>query len=352
MVTEIEAPGRALPARAPAPEEEITARPTPSETGAAVDGQKKARARKRGRSARAKSARRKGSAAKESKSAARMREARESFGRALEQLRSEERFRAWLEAQRRLHRYSPRNILWILYQNPQATHVASYKRWRDELGYQVRGGEASIKVWVPSSRKVIETDPETGEEVEERRRVFRVGPVFDRSQVDPIPGEAKPLSAPPPAAVTGDSHAWAIAGLEAYAAELGFEVKSLALPEGKGGFCNYAEGLIGLNEAFSANAQVRVLAHEDAHALGIDYETFGRRRAEAIVDCAAHIVCARIGLDVSAATVPYVAGWAKEDSAVIVRDANEIDRVARAILRGAGLEERLDRSQDGVPAAN
>ena len=74
-----------------------------------------------------------------------MREARESFGQALEQLRSEERFRGWLEAQRRLNRYSPRNILWILYQNPEATHVASYKRWREELGYQVRRGEESLK---------------------------------------------------------------------------------------------------------------------------------------------------------------------------------------------------------------
>ena len=146
------------------------------------------------------------------------------------------------------------------------------------------------------------------------------------------------MAPPPPAAVTGDSHAWAIPGLEAYAAELGFEVRRLSLPEGNGGFCDYGAGTIGVDDALPPNGQVRVLAHENAHALGIDYESFGRRRAEGIVDCAAHIVCARVGLDVSAATVPYVAAWAKEDSAVIARDAGEIDRVARAILRGAGLE--------------
>ncbi|HVX32602.1 MAG TPA: ArdC family protein, partial [Solirubrobacterales bacterium] len=90
--------------------------------------------------------------------------ARESFAAAVGQLRSETRFRAWLEAQRRLRRYSPRNVLWILFQKPEATHVASYETWRNELGYQVRRGEQSIKVWAPGHRKKDERDVEAGEE--------------------------------------------------------------------------------------------------------------------------------------------------------------------------------------------
>jgi antirestriction protein ArdC len=264
-------------------------------------------------------------------------QARESFGRALEELRSERRFRDWLAAQRAMHRYSPHNVLWILHQNPKATFVAPYKRWREELGYQVRKGEIGIKVWVPSLRKAVEIDPETEEEVEVMRRRFRLGTVFDRSQVDPIPGEAKPLEPPACAPTDGDSHAWAIPGLEAYAAELGYEVKRVALPPGKSGFTDEKEMVIGLDRDLAANGQVQVLSHEEAHALGIDYERFGRPRAEAIVECAAYVVCARIGLDVSASAVPYVASWAKEEAAVIERDAKEIDRVARAILDGAGL---------------
>jgi antirestriction protein ArdC len=277
--------------------------------------------------------------------------ARRSFGDALAALRSERRFRDWLEAQRRLHRYSLHNILWILHQCPEATFVASYKSWKEDLGYQVRRGEQSLKVWVPSSRKVTETDPETGEETEERRLIFRLGSVFDRSQVDPMPGEAKPLAPPAPAPVHGDSHAWAIPRLERFAEELGFSVRREALRDGEGGYCDSRSKTIGLNEGLAPNGQVRVLAHEGAHALGVDYETFGRRRAESIVDCAAHIVCARIGLDVSASTVPYVAGWAKEDAAVIGRDASEIDRVVRGILRGAGLEDRdgSDGTERGGP---
>jgi antirestriction protein ArdC len=255
------------------------------------------------------------------------------------ELRSETRFRAWLEAQRRLHRYSPRNILWILFQCPGATHVASYNTWKEELGYQVRRGEVSIKVWAPAHRRKAEPEDEADEDEVARPPFFLPVGVFDRAQVDPIPGKAKPLEPPPPGPVDGDSHAWAIPRLEALAASLGYEVRRVALPGCQGGFCDYGRRVIGVSEDLSPNGEVRVLAHEGAHAHGVDSKTFGRGRAEAIVDCATHIVCARIGLDVSAATVPYVAGWAREDGEVIARDAGEIDRVARAILRGAGLTE-------------
>ena len=95
----------------------------------------------------------------------------------------------------------------------------------------------------------------------------------------------------------------------------------MALTPGKSGFRSAKEMVIGLDQDLAANGQVQVLSHEEAHALGIDYERFGRPRAEAIVECAAFVVCARIGLDVSASAVPYVASWAKEEAAVIQRDS-------------------------------
>lgn len=284
-----------------------------------------------------------------------MAEARDSFGQALARLRSEDGFRLWLEAQRRFHRYSLQNILWILFQNPNATHVESYKRWHDELGYQVRRGEVGLMVWVPTLVKPKAADPKAGEQEEdaEERRIlrFRIGKVFDRAQVDPIPGEAKPLNPPPVAPVDGDSHEWAISLLERFARSKGYTVEYLTLPPEQGGFHMKQEGLIGVNEARSPNGKVKVLAHELAHAHGIDYKTFGRRRAEAIVDCAAYIVCSRIGLDVTATSVPYVAAWAKDDMAVIERDAKEIDRVAGAILRGSELEDETHREKRALVAA-
>jgi antirestriction protein ArdC len=61
--------------------------------------------------------------------------------------------------------------------------------------------------------------------------------------------------------------------------------------------------------------------------------THGRARAECIVEAATFIVCARIGLDVTESSVPYVAGWVAADPGTIERDAAEINRVALAIDR-------------------
>jgi hypothetical protein len=99
--------------------------------------------------------------------------------------------------------------------------------------------------------------------------------------------------------------------------------------------------LIGLRAGQSPNAEVRVLAHECAHAMGVGYATQGRERAECIVECAIYMALARAGLDVEASSVPYVAGWASDDREIIERDAHEIDRIA-ARLEGA-LEPRQEK---------
>jgi hypothetical protein len=49
------------------------------------------------------------------------------------------------------------------------------------------------------------------------------------------------------------------------------------------------------------------------------------------------VVTARVGLDVAARAVPYIAAWSHEDREAIERDAREIDRLVAALERGAGL---------------
>jgi hypothetical protein len=90
---------------------------------------------------------------------------------------------------------------------------------------------------------------------------------------------------------------------------------------------------------------MRVLCHEFAHAMGVGYRTHGRERAECIVECAAYLTLAAQGLDVEAARVPYLAGWAGEDAEVLERDAAEIDRIARR------LEEALGEASAAVAEA-
>ena len=82
----------------------------------------------------------------------------------------------------------------------------------------------------------------------------------------------------------------------------------------------------------NANTQVRVLVHEIAHALGVGYSEYGRRRAEVLVDTVTFIVCGAVGLDTGGSTVPYVAGWGESGELDAIRGyAEMIDQIARRI---------------------
>ncbi len=71
-------------------------------------------------------------------------EALANLATALEQGRS--------EALTRFHRYSFGNILLILAQKPDATHVAGFNAWRD-LNRFVRKGEHGIAIFAPMMLK-------------------------------------------------------------------------------------------------------------------------------------------------------------------------------------------------------
>ena len=198
---------------------------------------------------------------------------------------------------------------------------------------RVRKGEKGIAINVP--RPYRATNGDRGKEEDTTRRVaFRIGHVFDRSQVEPIPGKAKPLEPPRQCVpITGSSHRYLIEPLVALAGVLGFVVERRRLPGETEGACDSAHARILVAEGLSPNGQVRLLVHEIAHALGVGYREYGRERAEAIVDCVAYLVCAGVGLDVEASTVPYIAGWAAEDDGGLQRDAVLIDRLAGRIER-------------------
>ena len=98
------------------------------------------------------------------------------------------------------------------------------------------------------------------------------------------------------------------------------------------GWCDSAKREIVVNEALAANARVRVLVHEIAHALGVGYSEYGRRRAEVLVDTVTFIVCGAVGLDTSGSSVPYVAGWGESGELEAIRSyAETIDKIARRI---------------------
>lgn len=267
---------------------------------------------------------------------------RQRVERAVRALLTSEGWRQWVRVRSTngLARYSFGNQLLIAMQRPEATYVAGFRAFL-ALDRCVRKGERAIRILAPMivgrrDEQPGKEEPEPGEEKSEKAEtltVFRGVSVFDVSQTDPLPGrEPVPLE-PPCEPITGSSHQHLLASLQTLASELGYAVIYRSLPGHGDGWCDYEEHEIVVNEDVSPNAQVRVLVHELAHAQGVSYKDFGRRKAEVLVDTVTYIVCGSVGLDVSGESVPYIAGWGEKDDALAaIREyAETIDKIAGRI---------------------
>jgi len=92
-------------------------------------------------------------------------------------------FKAWLTCLSKFHKYSWRNRMLILMQNPDATKVMGYTQWK-QVGRQVKAGEKGIKILRPNPKKIKKDDGEEG-----MIMYFKITTVFDISQTE---GDALP----------------------------------------------------------------------------------------------------------------------------------------------------------------
>jgi hypothetical protein len=281
---------------------------------------------------------------------------RQRLEQAARALLTSEGWRRWIRvrATNGLSRYSLRNQ-WLIAMDCHArgitpTYVAGFRAFL-QLNRCVRHGERAIRILAPVAVKARD---EHGDETGEKRVFFRTVPVFDVSMTEPLPGvEPVPLS-PPAQPIQGSSHGHLIPPLRALGHALGYRVETRELPEhGPAGWCDPKRKHIVIGTG-PANAQVRTLVHELAHALGVGYDHYGRAQAEVLVDCVTYIVCSSAGLDVGGESIPYVAGWGEDGAlAAIRRDAETIDAIARRIedALGSGTDEPVDRSFAVPPLA-
>jgi hypothetical protein len=256
---------------------------------------------------------------------------RERLKAAAEQLLTSEGWQRWVRVRTRngLARYSISNQLLIALACPDATFVAGFKAWL-ELGYCVKKGEKAIRIFAPMP--VRERDPATGEKTDEARVLFKAVSVFDRQQVAPIDG-VEPVSLEPPCEpLTGDSHAHLIDPMVQFAASLGYSVSFETIAGPAGGWCDLKAKQIVVDAGAPANARLRTLIHECAHAMGIDYASYSRAQAEVMVETATLLAASTIGLAVDGESIPYVSGWGEDGALEAVSQfAATIDQVARRI---------------------
>lgn len=76
-----------------------------------------------------------------------------------------DKYKAYLKAMSKFHQYSFGNVLLILMQCPEASHVAGFSTWKKQFGRTVKKGEHGIQIIAPTQRsrliKQNRLDPDT-----------------------------------------------------------------------------------------------------------------------------------------------------------------------------------------------
>jgi antirestriction protein ArdC len=255
---------------------------------------------------------------------------------ALEQGKSESLIR-FLEFQARFHHYSFRNCVLIAVQNPAATYVAGFARWK-QLGRHVKKGEKGLAILAPLVRKTKkEETSDDEEEASESRtlRGFRTVFVFDVSQTegDTLPEFSRIHGDP------GDK----LRRLQCYIRGKGI---GLTTVPGLGG----AEGVsyggrIEILENLDPAKEFAVTAHELAHELLHRAERrkeTTRKIRELEAEAVAFVVSRAAGLDAKAHSADYIQLYSG-DKEMLLQSLDHIQRVATQIIAA------LESSEDADP---
>ena len=266
----------------------------------------------------------------------------------VEQLRATDEWQSWLRLTSAMHAYSPRNLLLILAQCPQATIVHGYRRWQ-ELGRQVRKGEHGIKILAPAHFDVISTDPVSGEVTSRHANRFRLASVFDITQTmgEELPERPRPQ----PIAGVSDTGQLIEAHLLRYLAALQITVRGGHPSEmhGARGFWDAHTREIVLDAYTTGDDRTHTLIHEAAHALaghrgGLDQ--LPRDYKETVAESVTYAVMWRFGLDASSYAIPYVAGWSDADPKLLTAAADAVQQLAHALCAAID-EPEAERSRPG-----
>jgi hypothetical protein len=215
---------------------------------------------------------------------------------ALKQGRSAELTR-YLSMMGKFHRYSFGNVMMILMQKPDATHVAGFNTWK-QMGRYVKKGEKGIVILAPMALKVREEETREGEQPKKVLR-FRGVYVFDLSQT-----EGQPL--PEPARVNGDPSRHT-ARLKALIAERGITLDNEDVPHGAEGVSR--GGRISIRPGLEPAQEFSVIVHELAHELlhrGEDRKSLSKTIRETEAEAVAFVVSQAIGLDAGSASSDYI----------------------------------------------
>ncbi|GEM_PF-1205239 len=265
----------------------------------------------------------------------------------VEEIVTGEGYRAYLTMLSRFHTYSANNVALILAQYPDATQVMGYGNkagttgWKS-LGRYVKEGEKGIRIIRPMHATLRDDEDEKAEPVKVLRG-FTTATVFDVRQTEgrPLPHE------PRPADLTPDE---VLRSLE-------LKVKLLRFLDEQGarvvrdhvgtqrGSWNPDTREIGMRADLTGVRELKTLVHEAAHMLA-DHRREGIAMvdAETVAESVAFVVLDHAGIDTSAYSVPYIAGWAR-DPAVVQRNLDTVRALSHVLLTAFG--DQCPPSEEG-----
>lgn len=276
----------------------------------------------------------------------------------VEALRNSDTWAAYLRFCASFHRYSCSNLLLIFMQNPEASRVAGYRAWQAK-GRQVRKGERGLRILGTGTVKAGEEEDEaTGEVIEGRRRVFFPVSVFDIGQTEVMEGHQDVSSLT--RNLTGDDEHGILAQVLDYLTAAGVAVEFGPIASGANGYTSPANEQTGapvrvvIEERNAPAQQAKTAIHEAAHiGLGhlndlAEYVSH-RGRHEVEAESVAYVVAGMLGLDTSDYSTGYIAGWAEQAEAdVIKQSAGRVLAAVHALVEALHLAEEPDASADAA----
>lgn len=277
-------------------------------------------------------------------------------------------YKQYLLAMSKFHNYSPLNIQMILRQNPNASYVASFKKWKDEFSRSVNKGEKALRIFAPITVK--KRDPKTNEPLLDKDgkeityTSFKLVPVFDVSQTDgkelPKPvyelkGSYKDY---------GNLYKSAKEVSEANGVSISFSENTKGA---KGYYSPVSNEIVikkGLSEQHTLKTIFHEMAHSDLHNLEKRAETpFNLSTAELQAESVAFVVASHYGLDTSEYSFGYLANWTqdprglsdlegqikivqKEADSLISRIDQALEKYQSKELTKDAFQQKLDRLKE------
>jgi antirestriction protein ArdC len=252
----------------------------------------------------------------------------ESLGQALDSGHSEQ-LQDFLGVMARFHRYSLGNVLLIMAQKPEASHVAGFQSWKS-LGRFVKPGEKGIAILAPMMFKgerhdSSDSSPPSKDE-DDRYLRFRVVHVFDIAQTD-----GEPL--PEFAQVSGDPGDYS-ERLKGLVRQMNIE---LDYSDQLGGAFGVSKGgaivlKTGLDPAQEFTTLVHELAHEILHH-GNNREGTTKQSRELQAEAVAYVVAEAVGLSTGTASSDYIQLY-RGDKKLLLDSLDAVRKAAGTILDG------------------